>query len=223
MHQHSGAKTHPAPLGSVIANKAFKNGATILADVTARLSPGDLHAALSLYPAELRQVVLRHVGLRRMRQVTPSAATGLVRVLQSGDKKRRASLINAISLPCLLGFQNCDDLSTDDCVKLLERGTQAEVLSQTITFTTALRTVATLPENVVDLILVHIFLADIPLSPIALALLASSAERMSPEVAEIVREGWEELRAKHSELPETPVSIHELQEAISSLPAGMIG
>ncbi|MCT9934551.1 hypothetical protein N5079_30530 [Planotetraspora sp. A-T 1434] len=175
---------------------------------------------MSAYPPALRKNILSHAGLRDMRYVNRPAAIGLVRVLQGGDKKRRSSLIRAFSVPLAYGFENYDDLSPTDCVKLISPGSGGEVLPRARAFAEALTSTASLPVNLVDLLLADTYLRDMPLSSVALALLVDSTGRIGPDAAEVVRAGWRELRAEHSELPETPVSLQALRELIPSLPIG---
>ncbi|MEU3167000.1 hypothetical protein [Streptosporangium sp. NPDC006930] len=170
----------------------------------------------------MRKKMLRHVGLSDMRSISKSAATNLVHILRGNDRRRSTSLIHVLSLPFLYGFENHDELTADACARLLRPGSMAETLSSALSFAEALANMRDLTDNFADLVVAHICRYDVPLSPLALALLVPSAERMGSNVAEEIHAAWQELRSLHSDLPETPISLSELRKAIWALPSGTV-
>ncbi|MFJ2033748.1 hypothetical protein [Streptosporangium sp. NPDC087985] len=158
------------------------------------------------------------MGLSDMRSISKSAATSLVHALRGNDRKRSSSLIHVLSLPFVYGFENHDELTADACARLLRPSSAVEVVSSAPIFVEMLANTRHLTDNLADLIFAHIFRLDVPLSPIALALLVPSSERMGPDSAEAVRTAWQRFRTLHPELPEAPISLSELRDAALSLP-----
>ncbi|WP_093167942.1 hypothetical protein [Sinosporangium album] len=171
------------------------------------------------YPSELRKVIWSHIGLSNPRSVSGSAATALARVLKGNDSKRRASLICALSSYFKPAFENHDGLSTEECIKLFHRDKAPGMLPRTHLLAQLLVATAHVDEAFIDLILADIYQHDLALSPLALALLVGSAERMGPEAGAAVREGWRELRDLYPGLPELPVTLQELRDAVLSPPS----
>ncbi|MFI6453974.1 hypothetical protein ACIBF6_20725 [Streptosporangium amethystogenes] len=158
------------------------------------------------------------MGLSNMRSINKSAAANLVHVLRGSDRKRSSSLIHFLSLPFIPGFENHDELTADACAGLLGPDSAAEVMSSAPVFAEMLATTRCLTDNLADLVFAHILRHGVSLSPMALALLVSSDERMSPDAGEAVRAAWQEFRAPHPELPETPISLSELRDAALATP-----
>ncbi|MEV4575086.1 hypothetical protein AB0K16_17710 [Nonomuraea jabiensis] len=188
-----------------------------MTDAASRVSDSDLMAVRS-YPPELRKAILSHVGLKNLRTMNTPAATALARVLSGNDNKRRTSLICALAAYFMPAFRNYDDLSKGDCIQLLRGGQDTDVLSRTQVLALLLAGTADFPDAIVDLVLADLYWHDVALSPVALALLVHSSERLGSDAATAVREGWRELRSLHPELPQVPVSIHELRDAALMLP-----
>ncbi|MBG0817819.1 hypothetical protein [Planomonospora sp. ID82291] len=210
---------HPTPLGGVGGLPAFARVETVMADVAARVTSDDL-LSIRAYPPALRKKILSHVGLRDMRSITRSATTNLARLLHGNDKKRRASLICTLSRPFIGGFENHDELSEDECARLLRPDAAAAVLAEAHALVEMLANTRALTENMIDLVLTDAYQHDVPLSGIALALLTGSAERMGPEAAEAVRSAWQELCVLHPELPGRPIPLPGLRDAaLPLLPA----
>ncbi|WP_433500841.1 hypothetical protein ACQP1K_11380 [Sphaerimonospora sp. CA-214678] len=208
---------HPAPLGDVGALAAFEHVGLVIAEMASRVTPEDL-VVVRHYPPLLRRRVLNHVKLRNVRSIPRSAVTGLARILQGNDGKLRSSLACALSTPFLPGFENHDELSEDDCARLLRPADTASALSNAPMLTSVLTFSKGLTENLVDLVLAHIYQHDLALSTVALGLLVRSTERMSPAAVEAVRSAWRELRTGHPALPEEPITFSELGKAALSLP-----
>ncbi|GIH72203.1 hypothetical protein [Sphaerimonospora thailandensis] len=209
---------HPAPLGDVSALAAYEHVGLIMTDVAARVASDDL-MAVRHYPSPVRRRVLRHAKLGDVRSMSRSAATGLTRILQGNDGKLRASLACALSSPFLFGFENHDELSADECARLLHPGQAVDVLSNAPALAAMMTTAKDLTESMVDLVLADVYRHDLPLSTVALGLLVGCAERMSPVTADAVRSAWRELRIGHPLLPEQPITFSELREAALSNPA----
>ncbi|RBQ14362.1 hypothetical protein DP939_41105 [Spongiactinospora rosea] len=139
------------------------------------------------------------------------AATSLTRALRGSDKKRGSSLICALSTRFSRGFDNSDGLSAETCVNLLRASTAAGALAEAPQIAEALTSLDGLTGNFVDLVLIDIFRHDHALSGLALALLLSSAERMAPQAADVLRTAWDQLREGQARLPEVPISLAELR------------
>ncbi|WP_327045353.1 hypothetical protein OG320_27155 [Microbispora sp. NBC_01189] len=187
--------------------------------MTARVTPDDL-TVVRHYPPAVRRRVLSHVRLGDVRAIPRPAVINLLRILQGNDGKSSTSLACALSVPLLPGFDNHDDLSEDACARLLSPADNADALSKAPVLGMALTRVPQgIADRVVDLVLAHIYWHDMPLSAVALALLVGSAERMNPAAADAVRSAWQELRAGHPALPETPITFSQLRDAALSLPS----
>ncbi|MEV3980604.1 hypothetical protein [Nonomuraea sp. NPDC049758] len=187
-----------------------------MTDAAGRVSGDDL-MTVRAYPSDLRKAILSHAGLANLRSMNAPAATTLARLLHGSDSRRRTSLICTLAAYFMPAFHNYDDLSKDECVRLLCGGPGADVLSRTRVLSILLATTANFPDPIIDLMLADIYRHDEALSPMALGLLVHSCDRLGPEAAEAVREGWRELRNLHPELPEVPVPIHELRNAALAL------
>ncbi|MCC5579040.1 hypothetical protein IMZ11_25780 [Microtetraspora sp. AC03309] len=176
------------------------------------------------YPAPLRKDILSHAGIRDMRTITRSAATGLVRVLQGNDRRRRRSLTCLLGSPVIAGFGNHDEMTREDCLSLLRRGEAGEAgeaaLRRSPGLLNSLLATGTLPDALIDLALADVYGHDMPLSTVAVALLVGSAERLGPQAANAVRSAWRELRDLHPDLPEIPVTLPELHDAAVRTIAG---
>ncbi|WP_344917757.1 hypothetical protein [Streptosporangium oxazolinicum] len=214
---------HSAPFGYLSTQKVLTDIDLVVTEIAARVTAEDLLSSVVNYPPVLRKRVLRHVGLSDMRSISKSAATSLVHALRGNDRKRSASLTHVLSLPFIHGFENHDELTAEACARLLLPSSAAEAMSSASIFVEMLANTRHLTDNLAALVLVHICRYDVPLSPIALALLVPSSERMDLDAAETIRTAWQEFRAPHSELPETPISLSELRDAArQSLPAAAL-
>ncbi len=207
---------HPAPVGEVSALAAFEHVGLIVAEAAARVTPDDL-MVVRHYPPPVRRRVLSYVKLGDVRSIPRSAAIGLTRILHETDGKLRTSLACALSTPFLLGFDNHDELSADECARLLHSGQATDVLSNAPVLAATLTSAKGLTESMVDLVLADVYWHDLPLSAVALGLLMGSTERMGVAAADAVRSAWRELRTGYPTLPEEPIAFSELREAALSL------
>ncbi|MGN9779787.1 nSTAND1 domain-containing NTPase [Nonomuraea sp. ZG12] len=189
-----------------------------MADTAARVTEDDL-LAIRAYPAPLRKNILSHVGLRDMRSITKLVGVSLARTLHGNDRRRRSSLIRNLSRPFISGFENHDELSQGECVDLLRPVSAAAPLSKAHALVEMLANTRALGASVTDLVLAEIYRLDVALSPIALAFLTHSSQRMAPAAAGAVGSAWTELRALYPVLPEQPISFHQLRDVALSLPS----
>ncbi|MGA5758836.1 hypothetical protein [Nonomuraea bangladeshensis] len=225
LQQSHGAKnphrSHSRPLGSVSALPAFGQADLVSVDVAARVTEDDL-LAIRIYPVPLRKSILSHVGLRDMRSITKLTVVSLARTLRGNDRRRRTSLVRNLAGPFISAFENHDELSREDCADLLRPASAAASLGKTHTLAAGLANTRALGASLTDLVLAEIYRLDVPLSPVALALLTHSSRRMAPDAALAVGSAWAELRALHPELPEQPVSLDQLRDIALSLPPGPV-
>ncbi|MEU7913882.1 hypothetical protein [Microbispora bryophytorum] len=207
---------HPAPVGEVSALTAFENVGLVLAEAAARVTPDDLKVVRH-YPPSIRRRVLSYVKLNDARSIPRSAAIGLTRILHEADGKLRTPLACALTAPFLIGFDNHDELSEDDCARLLNPGQATAVLSAAPVLARTLTKTKGLSESMIDLVLADVYWHDLPLSAMALGLLVGSAERLGAAAADVIRSAWRELRTDHPTLPEEPVTFSELREIALAL------
>ncbi|MEV0353239.1 hypothetical protein AB0H88_46440 [Nonomuraea sp. NPDC050680] len=154
-----------------------------------------------------------------MRSITNLATATLAGALRGKDKRRRASLIRNLSLPFIFAFENHDDLSRNECAELMKHASAGAALAKAHAFVKMLVSTRDLSDSLTDLVLTEIYRLDVPLSPMALAFLAPSHERLGSAAATAVRSAWDELRARHPGLPDEPISLPQLRDIALALPS----
>ncbi|MDP9844327.1 ATP-binding protein [Streptosporangium lutulentum] len=207
-HKESEPERH-APLGLLSKFDSFQQLDQVLASAATRVSADDFLAAVRHYPPQVRQAIFHQVGLSHQKAMTPSVAANLVRVLNASDAKR-LSLVGILSALAIWAFGNTDELSAEDCGLLLSEETAEKVLREAGGIGMALRNMAQMPGNLVDLILADALRRDLPLSPVALGMLAASAHRLGAEAGGVVERLWRQVQSDSPELPEAPAGADVL-------------
>ncbi|MBA2894910.1 hypothetical protein [Nonomuraea soli] len=192
--------------------QAHHEAELLVAEAASRVCADDLMVLRACHP-EFRQVILRHAGpdLRRFSRATAQALAG---VLRGSDRRRRTSLVDALTQTVAFAFANHDGLTKEDCIALLDAHTAPVVLARAPHIAEALRACRTTPTSLIMLVLANVYRKDMPLAGLALALMAGTTGPMGTAVAP----AWGHLRRTHPELPQMPLSIGELRDMQPLIP-----
>ncbi|MEU8266989.1 ATP-binding protein [Sphaerisporangium sp. NPDC049002] len=120
-------------------------------------------------------------------------------------------------MPIFHAFRNADDLTAEDCGLLLVEETAGKVLEEAVSLRIALQIMAPLPRSLVDLTLVAVMQRDLPLSPLALGMLAGSGREVGGEAGSVVQTLWDQVRAGAFGLPTAPAGVDVLCDVATAL------
>ncbi|WP_329521366.1 hypothetical protein [Spirillospora sp. NBC_01491] len=203
------------PLGH-LADLEGGTGLTGLADTAlTMITAAELRAVLHTCPPKIRRELLRQVKIPDAKRISPTTAQAMLLILRNGASQRRDALRGILTSVIVHGFGNTEALDAADCAALLHTATAEDALARAGSLSACLRWEC--PTSIRRWCLATVIELDLPLAPVALALLVTDTAEPGG-LAGAVEPAWVALRVRHPALPTTPIGAAELCELARRLP-----